>query len=315
MPVLPPKTKRPRQTDLPPKRKFGQCLTFPSAAPPQQEEAKPLVQDLVAAPPRVHYLEDRRFSHEHNILAVAAIFVFLALGGIAVVFTLRPNEEKDPIYGAVPGALPPRLMAPESPDKIIQKALRCFLSGNSDGAARLLAEIDIDQAGYPPGWELAGMLKESAGDSAGAMELYSRGIAAAPSEWLFYRRGILHRNSGEFDAALEDMDRAVALPPVPPLISNERLLLLIQMGRPAQAVAEIQAAIKDGATNSGGWIFALCGIALQNGDYQKAEKMLATGKPGMDPSEFHQILKNPVLARHQGRKELMPYYFSNIPKK
>ena len=313
--MLPPKKKRADEAPSPlPARKFGQCLTFPSAAPSPQEELKPLVQDLSEPPPKVHYLEDERFRHEHHVVAVAVAFIFLALAGIAVVFLLRHDDEKDPVYAAVSGAIAPREETSDSPDKIIKKAIRSFLAGDNDQASQLLAGVDLAQAASPSAWELAGMLKERAGDSRGAMEIYSRGIAATPSEWLFYRRAILHRTSGEFDLALDDMDRATASPPVHHLLSNERLLLLIQMGRQDQARAELQA-LKARNAEPAGWIFGLCGMALQDGEYQEAGRLLTSGKQSADSSVFQQILKNPVLSRHQARPELMPFYFSNLLKK
>ena len=312
--MLPTKAKREDESpSLPPTRKFGQCLTFPSAAPPRPDESKPLVQDLVAPPPEVHYLEDARYSHEHNVLAAASAIIFLALAGIAVVFSLPRDEGAPPVYAAVPGGLPAREEAPDTPDKIIKEAIRAFLSDEKDRANQLLAGVDLEQAASPPAWELAGMLKEYAGDSRAAMEIYSRGIATTPSEGLFYRRAILHRTSGEFDLALDDMDRATASPPVHHLLSNERILLLIQMGRIDQAKAELQAH-NTRNDDPGAWIFGLCGMALQNGEYQEASRLLASAKQSADPSVFQQILKNPVLSRHQMRPELMPFYFSNLTK-
>ena len=313
--MLPPKKKRKDASpSLPAIRKFGHCLTFPSAEPPPPEESKPLIQDLTEPIPKVHYLEDQRFSHEHNIVALAGTLIFLALAGIAVVFTVRRDDEKPPVYAAVPGGLPPQEAAPDSPDKITKKAIRAFLSGEKDRAKQLLAGVDLAQAASPLAWELEGMLKEDAGDNRAAMETYSQGIAVAPSEWLFYRRANLHRASGEFDLALEDMDRATAIPSVHALISNERLLLLIQMGRQDQVRAELQALDARKAEPSS-WIFGLCGMALQDGDYQKAGRLLASGKQSVDRSIFDQILKNPVISRYQTRPELMPFFFSNLPKK
>ncbi|MEI8313118.1 MAG: hypothetical protein WCH98_20405, partial [Verrucomicrobiota bacterium] len=286
----------------------------PSAPPPQMDESKPLVQDLSEPIPKVHYLEDERFRHEHHVVAVAVTFIFLALAGIAVVFSLRHDDDGTPVYAAVPGALPSREETADTPDKIIKKASRAFLSGEKDRANQLLADVDLAQAASPLAWELVGMLKQDAGDSKAAMEIYSRGIAAAPSEWLFYRRAILHRASGDLDLALEDMNRATASPPVQHLLSNERLLLLIQMGRQDQARTELQA-LKARNAEPAGWIFGLCGMALQDGEYQEAGRLIASGKLSADPSVFQQILKNPVLSRHQARPELMPFYFSNLPKK
>ena len=313
--VLPPKKKRGDYfPSRPPIRKFGQCLTFPSAEPPPLDESKPLIQDLSEPIPKVYYLEDPRFSHEHSVLGLAAAVIFLAFGGIVAVYSLRQDDEKAPVYAAVPGGIPPQEATPDTPDKIAMKATSAFLSGEKDRAKQMMARVDLAHAGSPLAWELAGMLKEDAGDNRAAMEIYSQGIAEAPSEWLFYRRANLHRASGEFDLALEDMDRATASLSVHHLISNERLLLLIQMGRQDQARAELRA-LDARHAEPASWIFGLCGMALQNGEYEKAGRLLASGKQSVEPSIFQQILKNPVISRYQTRPELMAFYFSNLPKK
>jgi len=296
----------------PPKSRFGECLTFPSAAPPRPEKTDPLVQDLAVAAPPVSFFKDPRYRNERLILVVASEFIFLALAVIAVLFGLPRYDDSPVYYAAVPGPIATPAEPPsDTPDKIIRDAILAFKSGEKDRAGQLLARVDLAKAASPPAWELAGMLKAAAGDSAAAMEIYSRGIASNPSEGLYYRRAILHRDAGEFDLALDDMDRATARPPVHALLSNERLLLLIQMGRQDQARAELQS-LNARKADSAGWIFGLCGMALDNGEYAEASRLLAAAKLSADPAVFQQILKNPALSRHQARPELMPFYFSNL---
>lgn len=200
---------------------------------------------------------------------------------------------------------------PDDSRERIAAALLALKSGDPAGAEKVLSEVDLAKAAFPPAWELAGMLREAAGDSRAAMELYSQGIESAPSEGLYYRRAVLRRNDKQFDLALSDMDRATAHPPVHALLTNERILLLIQMGRKKQAGEEIKS-LGAHSLELAGWIFGLCGMSLENGDYKEAGRLLALGKKSAAPAVFQQILKNPVLSRHQSQPEMMPFYFGNI---
>ena len=99
--------------------------------------------------------------------------------------------------------------------------------------------------------------------------------------------------------------------PENPVFSNERILLLIQMGRKAQAGAEMKA-LSDRGGEADGWIFGFCGMALEKGDCGQAKNLLGIGKRTVAPEVFEQMLKNPVISRHQSRPEIMPFFFSNI---
>ena len=55
-----------------------------------------------------------------------------------------------------------------------------------------------------------------------------------------------------------------------------------------------------------------CGMALEKGDYGQARNLLGIGKRTVAPEVFEQMLKNPVISRHESRPEIMPFFFSNI---
>ena len=195
----------------------------------------------------------------------------------------------------------------------VEDAVSAFQAGDIVEARKLLAAADLDRAGSSFGWELAGLLKEQEGKMIDAMDFYSRGIAATPAEGLYYRRAILRRARGEFELALGDMDHAAALSPADIVVTNERLLLLVQMGRKEQAARELNA-MNSYATDAKGRIFALIGIALENGDYSQGASLLELGKKSVPPQVFEQMLRNPVLSRHQTRPEILPFYISNLPR-
>lgn len=206
-------------------------------------------------------------------------------------------------------------VAPETPATHIEQARAYFLSGNLTAARGELAGVDLDQARSPLGWEMAGLLKEADGDTAAAMELYSKGLTIGPSERLYYHRALLYRANGDLELALEDMDRAAAIDPDNIVTSNERLLLMIQMGRKEQAREELSAlslSARQSQADSGAWIFALCGLALENGEYVRGGDFLGQGKNLVNISTFEQMLKNPVISRHMTRPEIMPFYITNL---
>ena len=144
-----------------------------------------------------------------------------------------------------------------------------------------------------------------------ALNIYTRGIAANPSEGLYYRRALIYRGKEDFHRALDDMDRALGLSPVDIVISNERLLLLIQMRKTEQAGKELNE-LNSLGMDARGRIFALCGISLENHDFSQAANLLEIGRKSVPSQVFEQMLKNPVIARHQMRPEIMPFYFGNI---
>ena len=56
-------------------------------------------------------------------------------------------------------------------------------------------------------------------------------------------------------------------------------------------------------------------MELEKGDYGQAANLLGLGKRAVAPEVFEQMLKNPVISRHQSRPEIMGFFFSNLPPK
>ncbi len=222
-----------------------------------------------------------------------------------------------PVGMATPGpirvpTLPvPVPAVPDNSRERIQAAVAAYQSGDRETARTQLAGVDLSRAASAPAWEVAGLLKEFEGDKRSAEDCYSRGLVLAPSAGIYYRRALLRRGDEDFPRALEDLDRAVALSPENIVFTNDRLLLLIQMGSKDRAGAEMKA-LSDRGGSAGGWIFGFCGMALENGDYRKAASLLARAKKSVPPHVFAQMLMNPVIARHQSRPEILPFFFTNL---
>lgn len=232
--------------------------------------------------------------------------VLAQTGGTTSTKNLPPSD-------TVGGKSLPNTM-PDGPEEKIDKAILAFSSGDVDGARKLLSEVDLQHHGSAAAWELAGLLKQADGDSKAAMNLYTQGLALSPSERLYYRRALLYRENGDLRHALEDLNKAAAHAPNDIMISNERLLLLVQIGRKDLADKELKALnARDAQSDPGGWIFALCGVALENGEYDKAGRLLGLGKKAVPAEVFEQMLKNPVISRQQTRPEILPYYIRNLP--
>jgi len=242
------------------------------------------------------------------MVAVLGVAVILLAGAA---FLLRP---KPPLPE---GITPPADAAAEAAKarKGIDEATRLFSEGNLDAARRVLLQVDLNSARSAEGWELAGMLEESVGNSQSALTQYTRGLAIRQSGSLYWHRAHLLRQRGDFLPAMKDMDLAAARAPADMSISNERLLLMVQSGRADQANAEIKALREhDGTGTAGAWIFGLCGVALQNGEFSEAKKLLAVAKASVPPQIFDRMLKDPSLVRHMARPEITEFYLSNLPK-
>jgi len=226
-----------------------------------------------------------------------------------------PAITPGPAASATPAPAPPEVVSALPPSDPYQDriaaAVKTFMSGDRSGARDLLEGIDLVKANSAPAWEMAGQLKEFDGDKKAAEDLYTRGIGLSPTGGLFYRRAVLRRTAGELPKALEDMERAVNMTADNPVFSNDRILLLIQMGRKEQAGSEMKV-LSDRGGDSSGWAFGFCGMALERGDYGLAAKLLTLAKRSVPPEVFEEMLRNPVISRHQSRPEIMPFFFSNI---
>ena len=236
------------------------------------------------------------------ILSIAVIL----LAGATLLLRPKPTQPEEKSSSATIG----------NSRKEIDEATRLFLAGDLDAARRVLLHVDLGNANSAEGWELAGILEEAVGNNPSALTQYTRGLGIKPSASLYWHRAHLLRQRGDFAPAMKDMDLAAAAAPRDVTISNERLLLMVQAGLVDRANTEIKALREHGGTdNAAAWLFGLCGVALQNGEYSEAKKILDVAKASFPPPIFDRMLKDPALVRHMARPEIKEFYFSNLPPK
>lgn len=254
---------------------------------------------------RLPYFQDPRYRRDRIILvAIIGLAVVLLFGTFLLLSSKHPLSSGKPPSAEAADAL-----------KGIDEASRLFSAGDVNAARRVLLQVDLEKARSAEGWELAGILEEAAGNSPSALTQYTRGLAIKQSASLYWHRARLLRQQGNFAAAMKDMDLAAAAAPMDITISNERLLLMVQAGLGDQANAEIKTLSgRAGAGNTAAWIFGLCGVALQNGEYSEANKLLGVAKASVPPNTFDHMLKDPVIVRHMARPGIMEFYLSNLPK-
>ena len=211
---------------------------------------------------------------------------------------------------------PTPVPAPQTPTEIIAAAVSSFQTGNIERANNLLARVDLDKAGSQLGWELAGLLSENAKNRDEAIKIYSRGISAVPTASLYYRRALLNSVNEDPELAMKDFDEAIRRAPTDIVISNERLLFLIRIGRSMQVREEMENNSRNpGKTDASNWIFAKCALAMEDGNYKLAAELLAEARRAVDPRIFELILKNTAISSHMAHPEVMPFYIRNISPK
>lgn len=264
---------------------------------------------------------DTRYKDARRLLIGSVAGVALTAGGLTALLWFSEPQTTEPakvVVRAPPEPEPEPAPTPEptlsSTDRF-ELAKRAFASGDLNKTREFVQEIDLVQLGSPFAWELAGFLQSHFGDKKAAMSTFTQGLASAPSAQLHYRRGVLYREEGDFEHAWEDFDRASRLDRTDFTISNERLMLLTQMGRNDQVREEILAQTTTGLpADIKAWVFGLCALALEKGQYPEAAKLLAFAQKNMDRQAFQRLLANPVILRHQNEPEIFSYYFTNIGK-
>lgn len=205
---------------------------------------------------------------------------------------------------------------PQTPTEIIAAAVSSFQTGNVELSNKLLAAVDLDKAGSSLGWELAGLLSENANNREEADKIYSHGIVAVPTAGLYYRRALLNRETGDPEVVLKDFDAAIHRAPADIVISNERLLFLIRIGRGRQVHEELEKFHGNpGKADARSWIFAQSALAMEDGNYARAAQLLTEAKRAVDPRIFEMMLKNTVISSHMTHPEVMPFYIRNISPK
>ena len=255
--------------------------------------------------PQLTYFQDLRYRKDRITLVVILSIAVILLAAAAFLLRPKPTLPEEKSSAAKIG----------NSRKEIDEAKRLFLSGDLDAARRVLLHVDLQNAGSAEGWELAGILEEAVGNNPSALTQYTRGLDIRPSASLYWHRAHLLRQRGDLAPAMKDMDLAAAAAPKDITVSNERLLLMVQAGLLDQANAEIKALREQGGTgNATAWLFGLCGIALQNGEYSEAKKILDLAKASVPPQIFDRMLNDPAIVRHMARPEIKEFYFSNLPK-
>lgn len=261
------------------------------------------------------FFRDPRYRIERItwILVVPGIVVMLAVTCIIFYFreaawreaelARRAREE-----AAQPAPTPVKRAA--SAQEQVAEAAWAFDSGKVEEAKELLAGVDLEKLASPEAWSLAARVQASGENPAGGIETFTRAITATPSSELYYRRALLYRDTAEFDNARKDLEQAAALEPNNPIYPNERLLLLLQMGRKDQVKAEVTSIILSKAEPRF-WVFGLAGLALENKQFGEAAELLTKARALIDEKSYRQLLSNPTVSRHQGRSEIYPLFISN----
>ncbi len=264
------------------------------------------------------------------MLAVVLPLTLLALAGVGIMVIVKERSFEEPVQAPpaqqkptveirpaeIKKAEPTPAPEPQTPTEIIAVAVSAFQTGNFERANNLLSRVDLEKAGAPLGWELAGLLSENAKDDKEAYRIYSRGISSMPTASLYYRRALLNRDNGDQELAMKDFDEAIRRAPTDIVISNERLLFLIRIGRGKQAREELETSSRTpGRAEASNWIFAQCALAMEDGNYKQAAVLLTEAKQAVDPRIFEMILKNTVISSHMAQPEVMPFYIRNIGPK
>lgn len=95
-----------------------------------------------------------------------------------------------------------------------------------------------------------GVLKKNIGDTEGAMNDYNNAILLAPKDTDVYNnRGILKKLLGDISGAIEDLDKAIELSPMDEEIYVNRGMLKASLGDDAEALADYDKAIEINPNN------------------------------------------------------------------
>jgi len=269
----------------------------------------------------LRYFEDPRHRGNRLLLAVLLPISAAALIGLAAVLyeqeqnlhrrVIDESGETSLRLSLARTELAPEVDAAEAQAyrPLIDKALLAFRSGDLDGTKRHLSGVDLNLAASSEAWMLAGLIQEAEGDIRSASDIYSRGIASTPSGGLFYSRALLHRANGELAPALEDLEKAADLSPSDILIRNDRLLLLLQMRQIDRVESELgRLAANPGMQDRRSRIFAMAGMAMEKGDWDKGASLVADARALVSPEVFDHLMHDPAILKHRARPELASFF-------
>lgn len=263
------------------------------------------------------YFADPRYRRERIILVIIVPLVLIVVGGGGYYLVQRQKKETKEDVARVLPDLPPTekpvmpTPPPETPAQRLDRAAAAYKRGNTEEAARILAEVDLDEVNSPVGWALAGLLQAEAGNNDGAIDFYTQGINKTPSAELYYRRALLYRQARNMKEAYADFLKASDLSPTDIVLTNERILTLIQLGRKEEARDLATALVQtDGTARS--WIFGLAGLALEQQQYPEAAELLERARTLVDERTYRTLLDSPALSNYQNRPEIMEFFLQNI---
>jgi tetratricopeptide (TPR) repeat protein len=125
-----------------------------------------------------------------------------------------------------------------------------------------------------------------------------KSLQLSPSAWAYRNLGELHRHLGDFDKAAEFHFKALELMPDMPALAIECFNMLINTGR-ANQVAQLAAKISDKLLKHGRIQVLLAKAAVESGNLEAAEKLLASKISLPDVREGERILTDLWFALHE----------------
>lgn len=259
------------------------------------------------------FFDDPRYRQERILLVIVVPVSILLLAGVGTLLYFRETRVKEPPRLLTADRVVESEQDAEAAPKVEQlsAARTAFQEGDYALAAqRLRAEFPGGvESMTPEALELLARIEEKLGNDGEALALYSRAIDSKPSGVLFYRRGVLHRKADRLKEAREDFDNAADLEPSDMLISNERYLLMIQMGDQPVVEEAIRLKMDLGLQSSKiGWAAALAAIALDKGNNDDAVMLLKALHSATDDQFFETLLANPVLIKYQNNPAVLPFF-------
>jgi tetratricopeptide (TPR) repeat protein len=238
-----------------------------------------------------------------------AVLIFLGVPALAAALglLLLPARQVQPAGDLSPAGPPQPVVAAMD----LTEAERAMEAGDLEGCRRALESVNWKES--PLGWELAGRLAESNGDIRMAVSCYQKGLALGPTANLHLRLALVFLRGGDSPKALPHLETGCALDPSHALLSNLRLLTLLDVGRKNEVEQEVSAWSAIGG-DSAPWVFALAAVFFEHGDFQQGAGLLRLGRSTVDAATFDLLLNHPALARHANMPEVLAEILSLPPE-
>jgi tetratricopeptide (TPR) repeat protein len=143
---------------------------------------------------------------------------------------------------------PPAVKEPAAPARPVDVMASCKSGGYPEriqACTSLLASGNLKGSNIPDAYWQRGLAYSSTKQYQLAMSDYDRAIAISPSSSLFYNdRAVLWMDLGNNDRAMQDLDQAILLKPDYALAFLNRGIVLGNLKRPNEALAALSAAIE-----------------------------------------------------------------------